>query len=98
MAGNNTPPPRPTPALLLGLRDDQNRSGLLLLRLKRVASFGQIASALDMTEQELAALWQELPFSDVAIGERLGLTREQVRSSRMSARRRLLRRIKRLTG
>lgn len=89
-------PPDQRAALLLGLRYDQNRSGLILLRLKEVATFGQIASALDMSKLELAVLWKDLPLSDSVIGKRLGLTQEQVKSSRMSARRRLVRRIKKL--
>ena len=50
--------------------------------------------AVGLTYSELRAIWDQLPLSDIAIAERLELTRQQVINSRKSARQRLARRLR----
>jgi RNA polymerase sigma factor (sigma-70 family) len=80
-------------ALLLGLRDSRDRSVVSLLALTGIASVDDVAAALDLAPPELARLWQGQPLDDLAIAERLGLTRQQVINLRSAARRRLARRL-----
>lgn len=86
-------PLRQRAALLLNLRETGGASILDLLPATGVASLRDIAEALEMSEEALAALWNDLPLRDSAIGERLGLTRQQVINLRKSARERLARRM-----
>ncbi len=86
-------PVRQRTALLLNLRDEQGGSAIAILPLLKIASIQQIADALEMAAEELAALWNELPLEDAAIGRRLGATRQQVSNLRKCARERLLRRL-----
>jgi hypothetical protein len=85
--------PRQRAALLLNLRDDQGGAAIVLLPMLRVASIEQIAEALEMGAEELAAIWGDLPMEDAIIGERLGATRQQVSNLRKCARERLSRRL-----
>ena len=80
-------------ALLLSLRDENGSAITSLLILLRIATFDQLAAAVELTCDELAAMWDELPLADMAIAERLGLTRQQVINLRKSARERLGRRL-----
>lgn len=80
-------------ALLLNLRDDEGFCALSSLPALGVASMRDIALALEMPAEELAALWRSIPLSDLAIAQRLGLTRQQVINARKAARARLSRRI-----
>ena len=84
--------PRHCAALLLNLRDDRGGSATELLVFTGVASFAQLAAALDWSEPELAECWPRMPLDDLTIAERLGLTRQQVINLRRSARERLWRR------
>lgn len=84
-------PPRQRTALLLGLRDGQQRSGLRLFTALGVARLRTIAPALGLTAEELAELWNRLPLSDLEIGARLGATQRQVINLRKAARERLAR-------
>jgi DNA-directed RNA polymerase specialized sigma24 family protein len=86
-------PVRQRAALLLNLRDDQGGSAIAMLPLLKIASIQEIADALEMPAQELAALWNELPLEDAVIAGRLGATRQQVSNLRKCARERLLRRL-----
>jgi len=86
-------PPRQRAALLLNLREPSGASVLDLWPATGVASLSDIAAALEMSAEGLAALWNDLPLQDTAIGERLGLTRQQVINLRKSARERLARRM-----
>ena len=79
-------------ALLLNLRDAQGRGVLTLIPLTRIATIRQIAEALVMPAEELAAMWGDLPLEDAMIAESLGVTRQQVINLRKSARERLGRR------
>ena len=57
-----------------------------------VASFREVAAALEMTPQELAEVWNRLPLEDREIAARLGVDRQQVINLRSTARERLARR------
>lgn len=78
-------------ALLLNLRDVHGRECLTLLPLTRTATIGEIADAVGMEAEGFAALWNELPLSDAAIGEILDATPRQVIKLRRLARERLRR-------
>ena len=86
-------PPRQRIALLLGLRDDNGSAITSLLILLRIATFDELAAAVELSRDELAAMWDQLPLPDMAIAERLDLTRQQVINLRKSARQRLGRRL-----
>ncbi|MBL8174311.1 MAG: hypothetical protein JNK48_06565 [Bryobacterales bacterium] len=79
-------------ALLLHLRDERGGPALPYFPAAGAASMRQIASAMELTLEELAALWPTLPWNDLAIAQRLTLTRQQVINLRASARQRLARR------
>lgn len=82
-------------ALLLNLRDDDGANALAHLVSERITTLDEIAAATGLTLQQLAAVWNDLPIGDNAIGELLGLTRQQVINLRKSARERLARRMQR---
>ncbi len=86
-------PVRQRAALLLNLRDSQGGSAVAMLPILRIATIEQIAEALEMTDEELALLWNDLPVEDAVIGKRLGATRQQVSNLRKCARERLSRRL-----
>lgn len=86
-------PPRQRIALLLGLRDDNGSAIASLLILLRIVTFDELAAAVELSSEELAAIWDQLPLPDNAIAERLDLTRQQVINLRKSARQRLGRRL-----
>jgi hypothetical protein len=81
-------------ALLLNLTDPQGNALLVLLSELRIATISGIAAALEVPAEEFGALWKDLPLDDNSIAKRLGVTRQQVTSYRLSARRRLARRMK----
>jgi DNA-directed RNA polymerase specialized sigma24 family protein len=86
-------PVRQRVALLLNLRDGRGAGVLWVLPVTGVASIRSIADTLEMSVQDLAALWGTLPIDDNTIAERLGCTRQQVINLRMSARKRLSNRL-----
>jgi RNA polymerase sigma factor (sigma-70 family) len=86
-------PPRQRAALLLNLRDRHGSSVLSQLAGTGLTQ-SQIAAAFGISMEELTVLWDELPLSDQAIAERLGVTRQQVINLRKSARDRLARRLR----
>jgi RNA polymerase sigma factor (sigma-70 family) len=86
-------PPRQRAALLLNLRDEQGESAIAMLPILRIASLHQIAEALDMSAEELAAIWNDLPLEDATLAERMGATRQQIINLRKCARQRLARRL-----
>jgi hypothetical protein len=86
-------PPRQRMALLLGLRDENGSAIVSLLILLRIATFDELAAAVELSPEELTAIWDQLPLPDMVISERLGLTRQQVINLRKSARERLGRRL-----
>jgi DNA-directed RNA polymerase specialized sigma24 family protein len=82
-------------SLLLNLRDPEGGSALHALPATGVVAMGAVAAALELDERVLATLWDDLPLDDLTIGERLGVTRQQVINLRKSARARLARRTER---
>jgi len=86
-------PARQRAALLLNLRDANGESVTTLFAVTRVAGLDRIAAALEMSAEEFAGIWNELPWSDLQIATRLDLTRQQVINLRKCARERLSRRI-----
>ena len=80
-------------ALLLNLRDEETVNVVSLVVLTGTAKFDDVAAALEMAPQELAAIWNDLPLDDLQIGELLQVTRQQVINLRKSARERLARRV-----
>jgi RNA polymerase sigma factor (sigma-70 family) len=80
-------------ALLLNLRCEAATPAVLLLPITGVASVREIAETLEFSPEEFAAIWNRLPLEDLAIAERLGVTRQQVINLRKSARERLARRM-----
>jgi len=86
-------PPKQRVALLLGLRDENGSALTSLLILLRIVTFDEFAAAVELTPEELAALWDQLPLPDMVIAERLDLNRQQVINLRKSARDRLGRRL-----
>jgi RNA polymerase sigma factor (sigma-70 family) len=87
-------PPRQRAALLLNLRDENGRGVVDLWMIVGVAAPGEVAAVLEMTVEDFAALWSELPLDDNRIASLLDLTRQQVINLRKSARERLTRRMK----
>jgi RNA polymerase sigma factor (sigma-70 family) len=87
--------PRPQrAALLLNLREADGRGCLTLFPATGVATLRQIATALEIPDEQFAELWTQLPLDDAAIASLLGLKRQQVINLRKSARERLARRLK----
>jgi hypothetical protein len=78
-------------ALLLHLRDADGVNAVALFVLLRIACFSDVATAVGMSDDELAELWDSLPLDDLRIAERLQLTRQQVINLRRTARARLAR-------
>lgn len=80
-------------ALLLNLRHDENANVIELFALTGTATFRELAAAMEMTADALAAIWNELPLPDNRIAEMLGVSRQQVINLRKSARKRLTNRV-----
>ena len=83
-------------ALLLNLRDPQEGSLITLLSDIGIATVREIASVLTFPIERFAKLWNDLPLDDATIAQHLRVTRQQVINFRLSARRRLSRRMKAL--
>jgi hypothetical protein len=81
-------------ALLLNLRDVDGSNALALLTILEIATFDQIAAALEVAPERLAELWSRLPLDDNSIAALLGVSRQQVINLRRAARERLTRRMK----
>jgi len=82
-------------ALLLNLRYDGELDILSVLILSEIATLHGIAEVLEMTDDEVSAIWKELPLEDSSIAAMLGITRQQVINLRKAARGRLARRLPR---
>jgi RNA polymerase sigma factor (sigma-70 family) len=85
-------------ALLLNLKDEHGNSQLEMFPLTGVATIRQIARVLEMSDEEFARLWNQLPMEDARIAERLKLTRQQIINLRKSARQRLAKRMRELAS
>ena len=83
-------------ALLLNLRDADGYDVITIFPATSTANLPQIAEALQISIDELAELWNDLPLDDNRIAKRLDLTRQQVINLRKSARERLAFRMKRM--
>ncbi len=81
-------------ALLLNLKDPSGGGCIALFPATGIATVRQLAEVLEMTAEDFAALWNELPLEDARIAQILRLTRQQVINARKSARERLTRRLK----
>ena len=81
-------------ALLLSIRDSQGRSVLTLFQITNTASMRQLAEALAMPAESFAQIWNDLPLGDATIARHLGATPQQVVNLRVSARKRLARRVR----
>jgi len=81
-------------ALLLNLKDADGRGCIALFPLAGVASVRELAETLEMSAEEFAELWKELPLDDARIADLLGMQRQQIINARKSARERLARRLK----
>ncbi|MCA1558204.1 MAG: hypothetical protein LC731_06660 [Acidobacteria bacterium] len=86
-------PPGQRTALLLNLRDSEGCCLINLFPVTGVATMRMLADALEMSAEELAELWNDLPLNDAAIALRLSITRQQVINLRKCARERLARRL-----
>jgi hypothetical protein len=80
-------------ALLLHLRGVEGRDVIGLLPAMGIATLREIARTLEISVEELASLWRELPLDDHTIAGRLNASRQQVINLRAAARRRLARRM-----
>jgi hypothetical protein len=80
-------------ALLLNLRDAHDRDALILFTLTGIVNSAEVADLLGMPLEQFTELWRRLPLEDLAIGELLGISRQQVINLRKSARARLTRRM-----
>jgi len=81
-------------ALLLNLRDIDGSNALALLVILGIASFDDIAAALEITPQRLGELWKGLPLEDQTIASMYGISRQRVINLRRAARERLIRRLR----
>jgi hypothetical protein len=80
-------------ALLLNLRDGIGLNAVVLFPLTGVATFDDIAVAMEMPLPMLEELWPRLPLADLEIAQTLHLERQQVINLRKAARARLQRRL-----
>jgi DNA-directed RNA polymerase specialized sigma24 family protein len=81
-------------ALLLNLKDGEGRGCIALFPATGVANLRQLAGTLEMSAEDFAELWNELPVEDARIADLLKLTRQQVINARKSGRERLTRRLR----
>ena len=86
-------PRRQRVALLLNLRNPNGINVITLLPATGVATFEQIAHALEIPAKEFEQLWAQLPLDDLYLAGYLGATRQQVINLRKTARERLLKRV-----
>jgi RNA polymerase sigma factor (sigma-70 family) len=85
--------PKQRAALLLNLREPGSGNAVTLFVAMGIATLEEIAEAVELSEEELSAIWDALPFDDLRIAAHLGLRRQQVINLRKSARERLARRM-----
>ena len=81
-------------ALLLNLRSPNGMNIITLFPATRIATFAQIAAALEIPTEQFEELCATLPMDDLSIAQLLGIARQQVVNLRRSARDRLARRLK----
>jgi RNA polymerase sigma factor (sigma-70 family) len=91
-------PRRQRVALLFNLKSPKGVNVITLFPLTGVATFQQLANALELPLAEFERVSADLPMDDSRIAEYLGATRQQVINLRRTARERLARRVKALKG
>ena len=91
-------PRRQRVSLLLNLRNPNGINVITLLPVTGVATFEEIAQALEIPAAEFEQLWAQLPLDDLHLAAYLGATRQQVINLRKTARERLLKRMRRAEG
>ena len=69
-------------------------NALALLMILEIATFDQVAVALELAPERLAEIWSGLPLDDNSIAALLGVSRQQVINLRRAARERLARRVR----
>jgi hypothetical protein len=67
--------------------------GMWLIPDLGIASFSVLADKLEMTREQLAEIWNDLPLPDNETGRMFGLQRQQIINLRSAARERLMRRL-----
>jgi len=87
-------PRRQRVALLCNLKDQHGINVITLFPATNIATFEQIAAALEIPASEFESLWAKLPLDDLSLAQYLGINRQQVINLRRNARDRLLRRMK----
>jgi hypothetical protein len=87
-------PVRQRIALLLQAHDPDGESVMHLIAAAGVATIRDLARALEMSDEELTGMWLHLPATDLTIGKRLGVVRQQVINLRRAARARLMRKMR----
>jgi hypothetical protein len=85
-------------SLLLGARDDGHTSAADLILELRIASISGLSKSVGMSAEAFVPILPNLPMEDREIAARLKRTRQQVTSSRLTARRCLSRRLKSLSN
>lgn len=85
-------------ALLLNFTDDRGKGIIDLFPLTGVAMLPEIAAVMGLGAQELAQIWNELPWADVRIAEFMSVTTTEVSNYRSIARRRLKRKVPAYAG
>jgi hypothetical protein len=83
-------------SLLFSFRGKGRVSGAVLLAEIDIASTHEICEALGISAEDFNLIRSQLPWEDNVISKRLGLSIQQVISCRLSAKRRLIRRLKSL--
>lgn len=86
-------PHRQRVALLLNLKNPHGINTVTLLPATGIATFEQLAEALEIPLPEFEKLWADLPLDDLRLAEYLGATRQQVINLRKTARERLAKRM-----
>jgi hypothetical protein len=85
-------PTRQAQALLLNLRDNRGRGIIEFLLICGITDAATLSAVLAMSQQDLADIWNELPWEDSRIAAFLDCTTMDVSNLRSVARRRLVRR------
>lgn len=86
-------PRRQRVALLLNLKNPHGINTITLLPATGIATFEQLAQALEIPAAEFEKLWADLPLDDLRLADYLGATRQQVINLRKTARERLAKRM-----
>lgn len=86
-------PRRQRVALLLNLKNPHGINTITLLPATGIATFEELAQALEIPLAEFEKLWADLPLDDLRLAEFLGATRQQVINLRKTARERLVKRM-----